>query len=75
MVRFSRLLPLAVSCVSALLGIAEAAVVVGRKPAQVIDPQSDGLQNIVEWDEHSLFVNGERILFYSGEFHPYRYVP
>jgi Glycosyl hydrolases family 35 len=26
----------------------------------------------VKWDEHSLFVRGERILFYSGEFHPFR---
>jgi hypothetical protein len=26
----------------------------------------------VTWDEHSLFVRGERILFYSGEFHPFR---
>lgn len=24
------------------------------------------------WDEHSIFVRGERILFYSGEFHPFR---
>lgn len=24
------------------------------------------------WDEHSIFVRGERVLFYSGEFHPYR---
>jgi hypothetical protein len=26
----------------------------------------------VTWDEHSLFVKGERIFIYSGEFHPYR---
>ncbi|EMC91653.1 glycoside hydrolase family 35 protein [Baudoinia panamericana UAMH 10762] len=30
------------------------------------------LQDIVTWDEHSLFVRGERVLFYSGEFHPFR---
>lgn len=24
------------------------------------------------WDEHSLFVRGERIFLYSGEFHPWR---
>ena len=24
------------------------------------------------WDERSLFVRGERIFFYSGEFHPWR---
>jgi beta-galactosidase GanA len=28
----------------------------------------------VTWDEHSLFVHGERVFIYSGEFHPYRYV-
>jgi len=27
----------------------------------------------VTWDEHSLFVHGERIFLYSGEVHPYRY--
>jgi hypothetical protein len=31
------------------------------------------LQSLVTWDEHSLFVRGERIMIYSGEFHPFRY--
>lgn len=26
----------------------------------------------VTWDEHSLFVRGERIFLYSGEVHPWR---
>jgi hypothetical protein len=26
----------------------------------------------VTWDENSIFVNGERLFLYSGEFHPYR---
>ncbi|KAL5364672.1 glycoside hydrolase superfamily [Aspergillus floccosus] len=30
------------------------------------------LQKYVTWDDHSLFVNGERIMIFSGEFHPYR---
>ncbi|KAK9787636.1 putative Beta-galactosidase [Seiridium cardinale] len=30
------------------------------------------LQDIVTWDEHSIFVRGERVLFFSGEFHPFR---
>ncbi|KAH8666832.1 beta-galactosidase [Xylariales sp. PMI_506] len=30
------------------------------------------LQDIVTWDEYSLFVNGDRIVFFSGEFHPFR---
>lgn len=34
------------------------------------DTRSDFLQ--VTWDSHSLFVRGERIVFYSGEFHPFR---
>lgn len=35
--------------------------------------RDDGLmQDLVTWDEHSLFVRGERIMFYSGEFHPFR---
>ncbi|KAL5358314.1 putative beta-galactosidase E [Aspergillus floccosus] len=30
------------------------------------------LQEQVTWDEHSLFVRGERVMIYSGEFHPFR---
>ena len=30
------------------------------------------LQDIVTWDEHSVFVRGERIMLFNGEFHPYR---
>ena len=30
------------------------------------------LQDIVTWDSHSIFVRGQRVLFYSGEFHPFR---
>ncbi|KEQ73527.1 putative beta-galactosidase [Aureobasidium namibiae CBS 147.97] len=30
------------------------------------------LQDLVTWDEHSLFVRGERVMIYSGEFHPFR---
>ncbi|KAG7135028.1 beta-galactosidase A like protein [Verticillium longisporum] len=29
-------------------------------------------QNIVTWDDHSLFINGERLMVFSGEFHPFR---
>ncbi|ETS72933.1 beta-galactosidase A [Pestalotiopsis fici W106-1] len=32
----------------------------------------DPLQDVVTWDEHSIFVNGERVLFFSGEFHAFR---
>ncbi|CAG7957526.1 unnamed protein product [Penicillium olsonii] len=30
------------------------------------------LQKFVSWDDKSLFVNGERIMLFSGEIHPYR---
>ncbi|KAM0327577.1 hypothetical protein ACHAQA_005870 [Verticillium albo-atrum] len=29
-------------------------------------------QDIVTWDDHSIFVNGERLMVFSGEFHPFR---
>lgn len=32
----------------------------------------DLLQDIVTWDEFSIMVRGERVLFLSGEFHPFR---
>ena len=32
----------------------------------------DNTQNLVTWDEFSIFVRGERLLFLSGEFHPFR---
>ena len=43
------------------------------RPGDLIKHDKRGpLQNIVTWDKHSIFVHGERVLFYSGEFHPYR---
>ncbi|KAF1989362.1 glycoside hydrolase family 35 protein [Aulographum hederae CBS 113979] len=30
------------------------------------------LQDIVTWDDKSMFVRGERVMFFSGEFHPFR---
>lgn len=29
-------------------------------------------QDIVTWDEHSFMIRGERLFFFSGEFHPFR---
>ena len=34
--------------------------------------KAEALQDIVTWDEHSIFVRGERIMLFNGEFHPYR---
>ena len=44
------------------------------RPSDLIknEKRSKPLQDIVTWDKHSIFVHGERVLFYSGEFHPYR---
>lgn len=44
----------------------------GKPTAHIAPYASRPLQNIVTWDEHSIFVHGERILFFSGEFHPFR---
>ncbi|KAI1476633.1 glycoside hydrolase family 35 protein [Daldinia eschscholtzii] len=30
------------------------------------------LQDLVTWDEHSIFVRGEQLVFLSGEVHPFR---
>lgn len=42
------------------------------KPQHFIQPYKRGepLQDIVTWDEHSLLIRGERVMLYSGEFHP-----
>ena len=43
------------------------------RPGDLIKHDKRGpLQNIVTWDKYSIFVHGQRVLFYSGEFHPYR---
>ncbi|KAJ5975439.1 hypothetical protein N7481_009146 [Penicillium waksmanii] len=31
-----------------------------------------GSQDIVTWDKHSIMVRGQRVMFFSGEFHPFR---
>ncbi|KAI1760360.1 glycoside hydrolase family 35 protein [Hypoxylon sp. FL1150] len=46
----------------------------GRPDAMVwdiVDKRAPS-QDIVTWDEHSLFVRGERVLIFSGEIHPFR---
>ncbi|KAK1499689.1 glycosyl hydrolase family 35 [Colletotrichum tamarilloi] len=39
---------------------------------RVLDEKRDQLQDIVAWDERSLFVRGERVMIFSGEIHPFR---
>ncbi|KAK5108976.1 hypothetical protein LTR62_007610 [Meristemomyces frigidus] len=65
-------------CRAALLSVAAVvqqtdALTMGGKPDMVVKPyKREVLQDIVTWDQHSLFVRDERVLFYSGEFHPFR---
>lgn len=33
---------------------------------------NDGQNDVVQWDHYSLMVNGERLFFWSGEFHYWR---
>ncbi|KKZ64295.1 beta-galactosidase A [[Emmonsia] crescens] len=66
------------ACAIACLALQSAAAVVDRKLGgfTVIehpDPvKRDLLQDIVKWDNESLFINGERIMIFSAEFHPFR---
>ncbi|KAK4691078.1 hypothetical protein P7C71_g5850, partial [Lecanoromycetidae sp. Uapishka_2] len=56
-----------------LLVVQVASIAIGGKPSLSIKSHKRGQpQDIVTWDEYSIFVRGKRILFYSGEFHPFR---
>lgn len=45
----------------------------GGNPNELIQPYKRApLQDIVTWDQYSISVHGKRVLFYSGEFHPFR---
>ncbi|KAL7626131.1 hypothetical protein AAE478_002901 [Parahypoxylon ruwenzoriense] len=45
----------------------------GRPDATIWDiVKKDPAQDIVTWDDHSLFVRGERVMVFSGEVHPFR---
>jgi hypothetical protein len=37
-----------------------------------VSRKRDALQDIVTWDAHSLSINGERAMIFSGEVHPFR---
>lgn len=61
--------------VSAALGLAGVdALNVGRggRPFDIIHEPDKRQQDIVTWDEHSLFIHGERAMMFSGEVHPFR---
>lgn len=46
----------------------------GTRPSDVIyeAEKRELLQDIVTWDEHSLFIRGERAMIFSAEIHPFR---
>ncbi|KAI1326000.1 glycoside hydrolase family 35 protein [Xylariaceae sp. FL0255] len=44
----------------------------GKRYTVTSPVETDGLQDLVTWDEHSLFVRGERLMLFSAEFHPWR---
>ncbi|KAG8163946.1 hypothetical protein KVR01_005864 [Diaporthe batatas] len=70
MVSLNRLAALLASAYCCVEGLATG--VQGNR-LTVVDPgKREALQDLVTWDAHSLFVRGERIVFYSGEFHPFR---
>ena len=61
------------TCLLSALTLQSSALTIGGRPNQIIkSDKRELLQGIVTWDEHTLFVRGERVLFYSGEFHPFR---
>ena len=64
---------LALFALFSFLAVQASGLTIGRNPNAVIVPYKKApLENLVTWDDHSLFVRGERIVFYSGEFHPFR---
>ncbi|GKZ39815.1 hypothetical protein AbraIFM66950_001273 [Aspergillus brasiliensis] len=55
-------------CLGAITGVMAAP---GTQHLDLV--RRDGLlQNIVTWDNRSLMINGERLMIFSGEFHPFR---
>lgn len=54
------------------LSVSDALSLAGRSVNLVDIDKSAPLQDLVTWDEHSLFIRGERVMMYSGEFHPFR---
>lgn len=44
----------------------------GKDPIIAIGNDMKETEDIVTWDEHSLYIKGERVMIMSGEFHPWR---
>lgn len=66
MMKLTKVLPLAA------LALQGSHALRGR-PDQLFHPERrELLQDIVTFDNYSLLINGERVMIYSGEFHPFR---
>ena len=53
-------------------GAAATAALTGDRVTPVPFPGNDGRQHTVTWDTHSVKVDGQRLVVYSGEFHYWR---
>ncbi|UJO16167.1 Beta-galactosidase A [Fulvia fulva] len=69
MVSLRQLVLLAVSSCSAVVNSLS---IGGQRYTIAESEKRQALQDLVTWDEYSLFVRGERIFFYSAEVHPWR---
>ncbi|KAL2754926.1 glycoside hydrolase family 35 protein [Sodiomyces alcalophilus JCM 7366] len=54
------------------LGLALASAVSAGVAGQDVTRVQSRQQDMVTWDDHSLFLNGERLMVFSGEIHPFR---
>ena len=54
------------------VGLSLASEVQSRAVSHSINDLHSRQQEIVTWDDHSIFVHGERLMVFSGEFHPFR---
>ncbi|KAJ6261167.1 Beta-galactosidase [Drechslerella dactyloides] len=62
----------ALSKIALLAAAAHAAVIQRDAPAGPKIRQTGNGQNVVTWDQYSFYVNGGRVMIYSGEVHPFR---
>ncbi|KAG8737536.1 hypothetical protein FRC10_008085 [Ceratobasidium sp. 414] len=52
--------------------LAQSASIVSSNVPRATSLQSSGYSDVVQWDNYSLFVRGQRIFVWSGEFHSWR---
>ncbi|KAK6539096.1 hypothetical protein TWF694_010635 [Orbilia ellipsospora] len=55
-----------------LAAAAQAAVIPSSSPSGLRVRQIGNGQDVVTWDKYSFYVDGERVMIYSGEVHPFR---